>query len=189
MSGSKAAENARGRLGLMPTLVRDPQPAEFQALLDRRHRLGQDLLDEVWEGVYHMNPAPHQRHAKLVQQVAVLLDQPARRADLVPMVSIFNLGEPDDYRVPDGGLFRPGPDEVYASTAALVVEVISSGDDTWGKLPFYARHRVDELLIVDPQERRVHLLGLQADGYQPIDHSGLIELSAAQLAERIDWPQ
>jgi hypothetical protein len=31
----------------MPTLVRDPAPPEFQALLERRRRLGQDLLDEV----------------------------------------------------------------------------------------------------------------------------------------------
>jgi hypothetical protein len=42
----------------VPTLVRDPPPAEFQALLERRQHLGQDLLDEVWEGVHHMNPAP-----------------------------------------------------------------------------------------------------------------------------------
>ena len=41
----------------MPTLVRDPQPAEFEALLERRRQLGQDLLDEVWEGVYVMNAA------------------------------------------------------------------------------------------------------------------------------------
>ncbi|HEY1516563.1 MAG TPA: hypothetical protein VGF91_09100 [Solirubrobacteraceae bacterium] len=27
----------------MPTLVRDPQPAEFEALLERRRRLRQDL--------------------------------------------------------------------------------------------------------------------------------------------------
>jgi hypothetical protein len=42
----------------MPTLVRDPQPVEFEALLERRRRLGQDLYDEVWNGVLHMNPAP-----------------------------------------------------------------------------------------------------------------------------------
>jgi Uma2 family endonuclease len=68
------------------------------------------------------------------------------------MVSIFNPGEPDDDRVPDGGLFRPDPDEVYASTAALIVEVRSSGDDTREKVPFYAAHGVDEVLIVDPDE-------------------------------------
>lgn len=174
----------------MPTLVRDPQPAEFEALLERRRQLGQDLLDEVWEGVYHLNPAPHRRHAHIAQQLAVVLDGPARAAGLLPMISIFNLGEPDDYRVPDGGLFRPGPDDVYLATAALVVEIISPDDKTWEKLGFYAAHQVDELLIVEPRERRVDWLALQADGeYRPIERSALIALGPAELAERIDWPQ
>ena len=174
----------------MPTLVRDPPPAEFEALLERRRRLGQDLMDEVWNGVYHLNPAPHRQHANVVQQLAEILGVPARKAGLLPMLSIFNLGEPSDYRVPDGGLFRPGPDEVYAPTAALVVEVVSPGDDSWEKLPFYGEHEVDEVLIVEPQERAVHWLGLQPDGqYGSIEHSDLIELSAAELASRIDWPR
>ena len=40
---------------------------EFEALLERRHRLGQDLLDEVWDGVHHMNPAPAGRHGETAQ--------------------------------------------------------------------------------------------------------------------------
>jgi len=174
----------------MPTLVRDPQPAEFEALLERRRRLGQDLLDEVWEGVYHMNPAPHRSHAHVAQQMAVVLDGPSRAAGLLPMIGIFNLGEPDDYRVPDGGVFRPGPDAVYMATAALVVEIVSPDDKTWEKLGFYAAHRVDELLIVDPHERRVHWLALQAEGeYRPIERSALVALRPAEFADRIDWPQ
>jgi Uma2 family endonuclease len=173
----------------MPTLVRDPQPVEFEALLEKRRRLGQDLLDEIWEGVHHMNPAPAGRHADIAQQLAVLLDQPAREAGLVPMVSIFNLGEPDDYRVPDGGVHREREDRVYYSSAALVLEIVSPADETWQKLDFYARHHVDELLIVDPQERRVHWLALQPDGqYLPAERSALIELGPAELAEQLDWP-
>jgi hypothetical protein len=38
---------------IVPTFVRDPQPTEFEALLERRRQLGQDLFDEVWEGVLH----------------------------------------------------------------------------------------------------------------------------------------
>ena len=180
---------ASSSLEAMPTLVRDPQPVEFERLLRRRRRLGQDLLDEVWEGVYHMNPAPHRRHAHIAQQLAELLGPPARAARLVPMMSIFNLGEPNDYRVPDGGLFRPGPDEVYMSTAALVVEIVSPDDETWEKLPFYAAHGVDEVLIVDPQERSVHWLALREGEYQSAERSALIELSAGELAERLDWPE
>jgi Uma2 family endonuclease len=178
-----------GSLEVMPTLVLDPPPADFEALLERRRQFGQDLLDEVWEGVYHMNPAPHQRHAHVAQQLAELLGAPARDAGLVPMISIFNLGEPDDYRVPDGGLFRPGPDEVYVPTAELVVEIVSPGDESWQKLGFYAAHDVGELLIVDPQEHQVQWLGLQPGGeYQQVERSGLIALGPAELAEQIDWP-
>ncbi len=173
----------------MPTLVRDPQPAEFEALLERRRRLGQDLLDEVWEGIHHMNPAPHSRHSAIQQQLAELLGPPAREAGLVPRLGIFNLGAPDDYPVPDGGLLRPGPDDVYLPTAALVGEIISPDDETWDKLGFYAAHGVEELLVVDPQARKVHWLGLHAKGeYDPTERSALIALGPAELAEQIDWP-
>jgi Uma2 family endonuclease len=176
----------------MPTLVRDPQPVEFEQLLERRRQLGQDLLDEVWEGVYHLNPAPAARHAEIVQQIAELLGPLARGVGLVPMVSIFNLGVPDNYRVPDGGLHRarPGPDVVYVPTAALVVEIISPDDKTWDKLGFYAAHGVDELLIVDPETRKIDWLSLHSDGeYRPVEQSTLIALGPAELTERIDWPQ
>jgi Uma2 family endonuclease len=115
-----------------------------------------------------------------------------RAAGLVPMMSIFNLGEPDDYRVPDGGLHRgrPGAEDVYLATAALVVEIVSPDDKTWEKLGFYAAHGVDELLIVDGQERHVHWLGLQRDGtYGRGDRSTLISLGSGELAERIGWPE
>jgi Uma2 family endonuclease len=175
----------------MPTLVRDPQPAEFEALLERRQRLGQDLMDEVWDGVYVMNPAPAGRHAEVVQQLAEILGAPARAAGLVPMVSIINVGEPDDYRVPDGGLLRgrPGEGGVYLPSAALVIEVVSPTDDTREKVPFYAKRGVEELLIVDPAERRVEWLALQPSSkYGAVERSGLIEVSATELAKRLDWP-
>lgn len=179
----------RGSLDQVPTLVCDPQPAEFEALLERRRKLGQDLMDEVWEGVYHMNPAPHSRHSAIQQQLAVLLDPQAREVGMDPRLGIFNLGEPDNYRVPDGGLLRPGQDALYLPSAALVVEIVSPGDETWEKLAFYADHGVDELLIVDPQERRVHWLALQPEReYRPVERSALIALGPAELAERIDWP-
>lgn len=41
--------------------------AGFQELLERRRQLGQDVLDEVWEGVYVMNPAPSEGHADVAQ--------------------------------------------------------------------------------------------------------------------------
>ena len=168
--------------------MRHPQLVEVLAFLERRRQLGQDLLDEVWDGVYYVIPVPPGRHADVASQVAVLLGPPARAAGLVP-VGIFNLGGPGDYRVPDGGLLRPGRDELYLPTA-LVVEIVSPGDKSWEKLGFYAAHHVDELLTVDPQEREVHWLALQADRqHQPVELSGLVAPGPAELAGRIDWPR
>ncbi len=182
-------DEPRGSLDGMPTLVKDPPPAGFEELLERRRELGQDLLDEVWEGVYVMNPAPSEGHADVAQQLAELLGPAARAAGLWPRMSIFNLGEPDDYRVPDGGLLRERLNRVRVPTAALVIEIVSPDDDTWNKMPFYARRGVDELLIVDLQKRRVDWLGLEPSGeYRALERSALIESGPAELAQRLDWP-
>jgi len=77
---------------------------------------------------------------------------------------------------------------VWISTAAIVVEILSPGDETWEKLPFYAAHEVDEVLIVDPAERKVTWLRLSAGRYQPVERSQLIELGPAGLAGQLDWP-
>ena len=173
---------------MMRTLLPDPPPAEMEALLERRRRLGLDRRDEMWEGVLHMVPAPSHRHATLGAQVKALLRTSAAAAGLI-VTDDFNLGASEtDFRVPNGGLHRPGAAEMWHPTAALVVEIVSPGDETWDKLPFYAAHHVDEVLILDPDAREVHWLGLNGDRYEPVERSGLIELGAGELARMIDWP-
>ncbi len=118
------------------------------------------------------------------------LDRPARAAGLTPVMGAFNLGDSEhDFRVPDGGLHRPGAHGTWLPTAALVVEIVSPGDESWEKLPFYADHKVDEVLIVDPDKRSVDWLGLTGDEYKPIERSALIDLGPSELHERIDWPE
>ena len=51
------------------------------------------------------------------------------------MMSIFNLGEANNYRVPDGGLHRERAGRVYYTSAALVVEIVSPGDETSTSTP------------------------------------------------------
>jgi Uma2 family endonuclease len=171
----------------MPTVILDPLPVEIDELLERRRRLGLDHADEVWEGVLHVNPSPHGRHARILQQLAEIFGPLARAAGLLPLMADFNLGTQGNYRVPDGGIHHPGPDQLYYPTAALVVEIVSPDDETWAKLPFYAAHDVEELLIVDPKKREIHWLVLQGDGYEPIERSSLVDLGPEQLAEQIVW--
>ena len=173
----------------MTTLVLGSPPPELQALLERRRRAGVDRLDEVWQGVLHMVPGPSVEHSFINQQLAVLLDAPARRAGLLPGMGEFNLGESEyDFRVPDGGLHRPGAAGVWLSTAALVVEILSPSDESWQKLPFYAEHDVDEVLFVDPTESTVTWLALCNGEYRAVQRSRLIELGPAELADRLEWP-
>ena len=61
-------------------------------------------------------------------------------------------------------------------------------DESLQKLPFFAAHDVDEVLLVDPAERTVTWLGLREGAYEPIERSALIELGPAELAAQIDWP-
>lgn len=164
-------------------------PPELEALIERRRRAGVDHLNEVWQGVLHMVPGPTFEHAQISQQLAEQLGPLARAAGLAATISEFNLGESEqDFRVPDGGLHRPGASGVWLA-AALVLEILAPGDETWDKLPFYAAHDVEEIVIVDPSDRKIAWLGLRDGEYHPLDRSLLIETGPAELAERLDWPQ
>ena len=110
-------------------LVLDPPPIQLEELVEQRRRIGADRHDEVWAGVYHMVPAAGAAHSFLAQQVAVLLDEPARAAGL--RVSLeFNMGVKDDFRVPDLGVHRKPCSGVWIPTAAIVVEILSPEDET-----------------------------------------------------------
>lgn len=172
----------------MRTLLPDPPPPPFAELLAARRRWGADRRDEVWKGVLHMNPPPSHEHQMIAQQLAVLLHPLAAAAGLQALVQAFALGDSDDYRVPDGGLHRSGARGVWHPTAALVIEIVSPGDESFGKLDFYAAHDVDEVLIIDPQTREISWLALSGDGYRPTDRSRLIKLGTRDLSRQIDWP-
>lgn len=171
----------------MRVLTADPPPAEVQALLERRRTAGADSYDEIWDGVLHMAPMAHSRHGDLQAQLLVLLHAPAKAAGLAPRGPV-NVGEADNFRVPDAVLLSPGADALYLLTVALAAEVVSPGDETWEKLPFYAARDVDEVLILDPEARTVHWLALTGGEYQPVEHSNLIDLGPARLGKLIDWP-
>ncbi len=135
-----------------------------------------------------MVPAPSYSHAVIESQLHLLLG-PIAQATGLTMSGQCNLGEDEhDFRVPDCALHRPGAHGTWHPTAALVVEIVSPNDETWEKLSFYAAHHVDEVLIVDPQERSVSWLALEGNEYRPIERGGLLDLGAPGLAEQLDWP-
>ena len=171
----------------MPTLVLDPQPPWLERLLEERRRSGAARRDEVWEGVLHVIPPPSVEHERLAHALHVLLDPHAAAVKLV-VVGTVGIGTEDNYRVPDLALLRPGYAPHWNRTAALIVEILSARDDTWEKLPFYAQHQVDEVMIVVPSERRIRWLGPEADGeYRPLERSRLLGVSSTELAAQLIW--
>ena len=106
-----------------------PRPVELQSLIERRHALGIDLFDEVWEGSYHVAPAPSAAHGYLDDVLAVLLHPYAQAAGLTG-TGPFNLGRLEDYRVPDRGYHRGRPRGTCVATAAIIVEIVSPDDET-----------------------------------------------------------
>ena len=172
----------------MRVLALDSSLPEIEALLEARRISGIDRSDEMWDGVLHLSPHSSFRHARLSQQLAELLGPPARGVGLIPAIAEFNLGDSDqDYRVPDGGLVRDRIDHLFVPTAALVIEIRSPNDESWEKLPFYAAHGVDEVLIVDPESREVHWLRLADSAYVTTESSGLIDFSADELRAALVW--
>ncbi len=61
-------------------------------------------------------------------------------------------------------------------------------DESRLKFDFYFRHRVEEVALVDPEDRTVEWLVRGSGAFQAADGSALLGLSSAELAARIDWP-
>ena len=171
----------------MKTVVLGQISPDFEALLARRRALGQDLFDEIWEGEYHLAPAAHLWHGYVDNLIAELLGPIARAVGLAA-TGPFNLGQPDNYRVPDRGYHRSLPAEVWVPTAAIVVEVLSPDDETWEKFDFYARHAVDEICVADTMAATLSWFVLGPDGYRGAESSELLGISVADLVGQIDWP-
>lgn len=173
----------------MRILTADPPPAELAAVIERRRTLGQDTHDEVWEGVYHVTPGPSNAHGYVQAELMAVLHPHAQMAGLFASTE-FNLGEADDYRVPDGGYHRERVPGVRLATAAIVVEILSPGDETFEKFDFYARHDVEEIIVVDPEGRTVDIWLAEevVHRFGQAPASRLLQVTAAEMAAAIDWP-
>ncbi|CAN5860423.1 hypothetical protein BH23ACT2_BH23ACT2_12350 [soil metagenome] len=168
-------------------LFRD-RTAEVEAWLEQRRTRDQDRYDEVWEGVYIVNPAPRPAHGRLVMVIGRALAGAVDAAGL-ELANGTNVGASDDYRIPDVTVFDGADeteDEVYLRRAIVVVEIRSPGEDPEAKLPFYLQHSA-EVVLVDPDARSVRWLVARPDGWLAVDHSAVVDVGVDELRAAIGW--
>ena len=141
----------------MAVMVLDPY-VEQQVLAQRAGSDG-DQYDEVWEGVYVVTPLPNNEHQELVGELVSVLGEAVARPGLGCVFPGVNLSDREkgweqNYREPDVAVFLRDGRAIDCGThwrgaADFLVEIISPGERTREKLPFYSSIGVVELLIID----------------------------------------
>ena len=131
---------------------------EKQILAERVGSDG-DQYDEVWEGVYIVTPLPNNDHQVLVGEFTFILGETVGRPGLGQVFPGVNLSDRDEgwgknFREPDVAVFLRTGKAVDCGThwqgaADFLVEIISPGERTREKIPFYSGIGVVELLVID----------------------------------------
>ena len=170
----------------MATLITDPSLE--QRLRAEREASGADRFDEVWEGVYMMTPMPNDEHQQIVMRLSSILQEVIGwpgSGEVRPGVNLSAAEEDwkSDYRVPDIAVFVSDTAAINRGThwqgaADFLVEVISTGDRTREKLPYYAKLGVRELLLIDRDPWAVELYRLGDGGFK---RAGVSSLDDDQL--------
>ncbi len=171
----------------MRTVIVGEHP-EITALITRRRQLGHDRLDEVWNGVLHMNASPAGRHGRVEEEISRILSPLARELGLIP-IGQFNLGHSENnFRVPDKGYLDIDEDLVWFPSAVVVVEIVSPGDESLEKFDHFFEHGVKEVLVVDPRDRTARWWQRSADAFEETGSSRVFSMTSTDLEAEISWP-
>ena len=166
----------------MRTVVLGPRPAELESVIERRRRLGPDTYDEVWGGDHHLALAGTGRHARLQARLIQAIG-PRVQDTSDEVTGPVNIGEPDDFRIPDAAVLPVGSDEkTWHASTALVAEILSPDDETYEEFGFYAAHGIEEVLVVDPARREVQVWVRRGDDYRQETASAFLGVTADDLA-------
>jgi Uma2 family endonuclease len=158
-------------------------------IIQWRKRTGADQWDEMWEGVLHMAPVPTRTHQDLegaLYSWLLTVWATPRGHRVYPPINLAPPGGwPSDYRIPDLVLLTPDRfhidhDEYFEGAPAAVVEIRSPGDESFEKLPFYAKLGVPEVWIIDRDTKVPQLHELTEGDYeqQTADADGWLKSGA-----------
>jgi len=161
-------------MGLL--VVTDPQ--DQQRLIAERQRSGADKFDEVWEGTYVMAPLANDEHQAIQLRLGAVFQTVVGWSGAGLVRAGVNVSDRDvdwtnNFRCPDVAVFMEGTtarnhDTHWLGGPDFAVEILSPGDRTPEKLPFYAKVKVRELLVVDREPWSVELYRLQDGELAPV---------------------
>jgi Uma2 family endonuclease len=168
--------------------------------LEERSRKGLDLLDEMWEGVLHIVPTPSYWHQKIGTQLVAFLEPRLadRGIEVLYETGVHRPGtQGRDYRVPDL-VFLPldrrdlVTERGIEGGPAAVLEIRSPDDETYDKFDFWSELGVQEIIVVEPDTRRVELFRLAGTRYLATSADDRGRLHARSIEVRfstIDGPR
>ncbi len=144
-------------------------------VLEHRKRIGIDKWDEMWEGVLHMPPSPNWNHqafqGELENWIRIFWARPYGNK-VNHEINVAFIGDwPNNYRIPDLVLLTPDRFDIdrveyFEGAPSVVVEILSPGDETYEKLPFYAQLGVPEVWVFDRDTKKPTLYHLHSGEYE-----------------------
>jgi len=136
-------------------------------LCAQRKAWGVDQHDEVWEGVYVMSPITDNEHQAIVKAFTLAFYDGIDQAGLGEVLPGANVSDRIDrwtrnYRTPDVVVIldegaAKNHKNFWTGPIDFLVEIVSRGDRSRRKLPFYSKLGVRELLVVDRNPWRLTL--------------------------------
>jgi Uma2 family endonuclease len=143
--------------------------------LARRKLTGVDRRDELWEGVWHMAPAPSREHQRILDELIVFLlplSRRARRGTLHSGINVFDeRSRSENYRIPDVTFVGAGRESILAEDGVrggapdAVIEIRSPGDESYDKLAFFASLGVREVIVIDRDTKKPEIYRLAGSQY------------------------
>jgi len=179
-------------MGEMKAVVLEVNPEE----LAHRNLTGIDRCDEMWEGVLHMPPAPNREHQRILDRLIVFLLpllERKKRGTLQSGINVFDEDSPkQNYRIPDASFVAAGHEAVLAEDGTrgggpdAVIEVLSPGDESYEKLPFFASLGVREMIVIDRDTKKPEVFRLAGPQYVAVasDREGWLTSEALRVRFR-----
>jgi len=160
--------------------IHPPHVTETEVL--ERRRLGLDIRDEEWEGVYHVTAAPSTGHQQvltgLIRFLGALLDSRGG-GTVLPEINVFREKTPKrDFRIPDLVFVAAGREGIIADDGIrggapdAVFEILSPNDESYAKFAFYAAIGVGEVIVVEPRARTAEVWRLEGGRYERVPAGG-----------------